>query len=146
MTRIGAIALVLAGAVALGCGWPETPRERADWFFGYGDEWIQDALGDVDAGDAGEEAAREVIEGHEAAVTAALETFFERHRELLRTLAGGAETEALLAREDALSEAHREALRRIGAMHAEVGEAVGEPTWRAARERMRERIDERLED
>jgi len=146
MRWISSIALVLACVLAVGCGWPRTPEERADWFFGYGEEWILDALDDVDAGDAGEEAAEAVLERREAEVTEALEVFFARHRELMRTLASGADAETLLAEEAGFSEAHREALRRIGAMHTELGEAVGASTWSDARTEMRERIDDRLED
>lgn len=146
MKRIAIVALVLVGALAIGCGWPRTSQERAEWFFGYGEDWILDALDDVDAEDAQMDAAREVLDAHEVEVTQGVQFFFERHRELLRTLASGAGTEELLAREEELSQAHREALGYIGSMHEALGDAVGERTWAAARAEMEDRIAERMDE
>jgi hypothetical protein len=146
MRRIAIAALGLALALALGCGWPRTDRERAEWFFDKGQDWILDALDDAGADGAQRDAAREVLAAREAEVTAGVEAFFGSHRDLLRTLAGGAAAEPLLAQETELSETHREALRRIGAMHEAVGDAVGEPTWSEARALMAERIDERMDE
>ena len=139
---IPAAALVLL----VGCGWPQTNEERAAWFFEEGEEWILEALEDVDATDAQLDAARAILAAHEVEVTGGVESFFDAHREVLRTLAAGAGPEELLAEEATLSAQHREALRRIGTMHESLGDTVGELTWAQARAHMRERIDERLED
>lgn len=146
MKRIAIVALVLAGALAVGCGWPRTSQERAEWFFGYGEDRILDALDDVEAEDAQMDAAREVLAAHELEVTRGLEFLFERHRELLRALASGAGPDELLAREAELSQAHRETLGSIGTMHEAIGDTVGERTWAAARADMETRISERLDE
>lgn len=146
MRSIGTGILAAALGLLVGCGWPQTNEERAAWFFDEGEEWILEALEDVDATQTQMDAAREILAAHEAEVTGGVESFFDAHREVLRTLASGAGVEALLAEEATLSEQHREALRRIGTMHESLGDTVGERTWAEARARMRDRIDERLED
>lgn len=147
MRGIGIVALVAALALTAGCGWHHrTNEDRAAWFFEQGEEWILDALEEADATDTQVDAARAILAAHEVEVTGGVEAFFDAHREVLRTLAGGAGPEALLEKEAALSEDHREALRRIGQMHESLADTVGVRTWAAARAHMRERIDERMED
>jgi hypothetical protein len=133
---LAALLLVLAG-----CGFPRTPHEQAIWFYGRGESWIVDALQDTHAGDAKVEAARSVLHAREPEVTAALERFFGQQRALLRTIATGAPTAELLARQHDFEEAHLAALRAVGGLHESLAEAVGEPAWQAARAHMRERVE-----
>lgn len=145
----GALAPALALALATGCGWGwghHSPEEQASWFFERGEEWIVEALEDVDAGESDVEGARALMEAREARVTAALESFFTQQRGLLRTLAGGAPASELLDEQERFEAAHESALREIGAMHEALGEAVGSATWSEARARMRERAREHLEE
>lgn len=144
-----ALALAVLVALATGCGWGwhhHSPEEQAEWFFERGESWIVDALEDVDAGESDLEGARAVLEDREPEVKAALEAFLVQQRALLQTIASGAESPELLERQARFDAAHESALREIGAMHAEIAAAVGEATWSEARERMRERAREHLEE
>lgn len=146
--RAGAGALALLVGLAAGCwGWGHhAPEEQASWFFERGEEWIVEALEDVDADEAQIEAARAVLEERRPRVTDALEKFFIEQRGLLRTLAGGAATPELLERHSDFEAEHERALQEIGALHAALGDAVGPSTWEEARARLRERAREHLEE
>jgi hypothetical protein len=142
MTKRSGLFLTTILLVLAGCGFPRTPDEQATWFFRRGESWIVDALRDTKAGDAKVEAARSVFQAREPEVTTALARFFEQQRAMLATIATGASTDELLARQQDFEEAHVAALRAIGGLHEAVALAVGAPAWQAAREHMRERVDE----
>jgi hypothetical protein len=83
-----------------------------------------------------------VLHAREPEVTAALARFFGQQRALLDTIATGAPTDELLARQQDFEEAHLAALRAVGGLHEAIAEAVGERAWQAARAHMRERVDQ----
>jgi hypothetical protein len=142
MTKCSGLLLTTLLLVLAGCGFPRTPDEQATWFFQRGQSWIVDALKDTGAGDANVEAARSVLHAREPEATAALARFFGQQRALLGTIARGAPTDELLARQQDFEEAHLAALRAVGGLHAAIAQAVGERAWQAARAHMRERVDE----
>lgn len=139
----------LVGVLLAGCGWGwghHSPAEQASWFYERGEEWVVEALEDVDAGEVQVEAARELFEERRPEVTAALEAFFAEQRGLLRTLAGGAATPELLERHAGFESEHERALRAVGGLHEALEDAVGEATWAKARARMEERVREHMEE
>jgi hypothetical protein len=141
MMKCSGLLLTASLLVLAGCGFPRTPDEQATWFFQRGQSWIVDALRDTDAGDANVAAARSVLHARKPEATATLARFFGQQRALLATIARGAPTDELLARQQDFEEAHLAALRAVGGLHEAVAGAVGEHAWQAARAHMRERVD-----
>jgi len=146
--RKGPTAGIFIAALLLlaGCAFPETSTEKAAWFFGEGREIIIESLEDQGVGEDQIDRVKGVIAEHKPGVVEDLAEAFSRHRENFKTLYAGQDTEALLAAEDRFHSAQRQALRSIGAMHADIEETVGAETWAAANEQRRKRFEEKFED
>lgn len=147
ITRTGTAAALVAAALLLaGCSFPDSAREKAEWFFAQGSDKIVDSLEDQGVDGDRLQRVEDTIADHRSAVVADLTAAFSEHRESFRTLYSGQATEAMLAAENASHEARRQALRSIGAMHADIEGIVGAGTWAAANEQRRAHFDEKFHD
>ncbi len=149
MIRPATKALMSAAALALmlsGCGFPKGADEKAEMFFDKGSDKITDSLSDQ--GVDGEQMAEveSIIADHRERVVPALSQALSERKASFKTLYTGQDTATMLSAADQAHEARRKALKRIGAMHAEIESAVGSDTWAAANTQRREDFEDHFED
>lgn len=131
--------LALALLVLSGCTPHKKPDEYAQSFFDRGRKEILSALGDVQATPAQLEQARAVLERHQKDVVAGVGNLFRQQRVMFVAVASGKNTEALLAQDRDLHQAHERSMRSFGKLHEELESAVGAQTWKAASARLTEK-------
>ncbi len=142
-------ALMGAAALALllsGCGFPKGADDKAETFFDKGKDKITDSLSDQGVDGEQMAAVESIIADYRGRIVPALSQALSERKASFKTLYTGRDTEAMLSAADRAHRARQEALRRIGAMHAEIESAVGSETWAAANEQRRREFEDHFED
>ena len=132
--------VLLIAVVVSGCAYHRSPGDHAEKFFDHGRHYILKSLKKEDASRAQIDLARAILDRSEEKVVRDITEMLRHQQSVFYAVTTGKDTPTLLSQESALHLAHEQALRTIGAMHAELAAAVGDGQWQAAMRRMENKM------